>query len=207
MTARIERKKAFKENALMDAAFDLFSKVGVNETTIDEIVKKAGVAKGTFYLYFRDKYDILDMIVVKKASGLLRESLAVAKNESEKNGVEEVVAFIDYLIERLARDKLLMRIIHKNLSFSLYRKVMNDPVRGPELKAIVQEFKKCTTGSGYDDSETEHLLFVLLEMTGSVCYSAVINNEPAPIEVIKPVLLKTIRKIISPGAPADVPGE
>jgi AcrR family transcriptional regulator len=196
MTVRIN-KKMMKENALLDAAFDLFTKVGVNSTTIDEIVKKAGVAKGTFYLYFKDKYDILDMIVIRKTSALLRDAILAARARNFSDRIDEVVCFADYLIDHLAQDKLLMRIIHKDLTFSLYQKVINDPIRGRELKQITEEFKTNVRCDGYSKQETDHLLFILLEMTGSVCYSAIINNEPAPVGTIKPILLKTIRKILA----------
>ena len=46
----------------MDAGYDLFITKGINNTVIDDIVKKAGVAKGTFYLYFKDKYDLVNWI-------------------------------------------------------------------------------------------------------------------------------------------------
>lgn len=196
MTARIS-KKIMKQNALLDAAFDLFTKVGVNSTTIDEIVKKAGVAKGTFYLYFKDKYDILDMIVIRKTSSIVKDAILAAREREFTDRIDGVICFVDYLIDHLAQDKLLMRIIHKNLSFSLYQKVINDPAHGTELKQVVDEFKANVKCDGFNSEETDHLLFILLEMTGSVCYSAIINNEPAPVSTIKPVLLKTIRKILA----------
>lgn len=197
MTARLESKKQGKENALLEAAFDRFTKLGINDTTIDEIVKKAGVAKGTFYLYFRDKYDVLDMIVVRKTSVLLRDAILATRSRCIDDRIGRVLYFIDYLIGQLAEDKILMRIIHKDLSYSLYRKVLNDPVRGVELKKVVEEFKSNVRCDGYGEEDTEHLLFILLEMTGSVCYSAIVNNEPAPLDVIKPVLFTTIRKILA----------
>ena len=43
---------------LYDAAYELFTSNGVHNTVIDDIVKSAGVAKGTFYLYCKDKYSL-----------------------------------------------------------------------------------------------------------------------------------------------------
>lgn len=57
------QKKALKRQRLLDAAYDLFQKKGAAGTTIDDIVKQAKVAKGTFYLYFHDKNSILDALV------------------------------------------------------------------------------------------------------------------------------------------------
>lgn len=40
------------------------------DTSISDIVKKANMAKGTFYLYFKDKYDIRNALITKKAGEL-----------------------------------------------------------------------------------------------------------------------------------------
>ncbi|WP_297518230.1 TetR/AcrR family transcriptional regulator [Thermococcus sp.] len=45
---------------LVSAAMELFAKKGFDKTTVDEIVAKAGVAKGTFYLYFKSKKDLIN---------------------------------------------------------------------------------------------------------------------------------------------------
>ena len=47
-----------KRNAIVSAAIDLFINKGLGETSIDDIVNKAGIGKGTFYKYFKDKDDL-----------------------------------------------------------------------------------------------------------------------------------------------------
>ena len=49
---KLESNKKKKKNALYTTAFDLFTTKGIAKTTISDIVESAGVAKGTFYLYF-----------------------------------------------------------------------------------------------------------------------------------------------------------
>ncbi len=44
---------------IVAAAMELFAKKGFDRTTVDEIVARAGVAKGTFYLYFKSKDDLI----------------------------------------------------------------------------------------------------------------------------------------------------
>ena len=48
--------KQQKREALLNTAFKLFTTKGLHNTSIADIVEQAGVAKGTFYLYFKDKY-------------------------------------------------------------------------------------------------------------------------------------------------------
>ena len=43
-----------KKQRLLDTAFSLFSDKGIKNTSIQEIVDSANVAKGTFYLYFKE---------------------------------------------------------------------------------------------------------------------------------------------------------
>ena len=50
---KVDVKKQKKKDALFNTAFELFTTKGTNQTTISDIVNKAGVAKGTFYLYLK----------------------------------------------------------------------------------------------------------------------------------------------------------
>ena len=63
-----------KEQHLLDAAYKLFLGKGVLKTSIDEIVREADVAKGTFYLYFRNKEDLLQKLVEKISTRILSEA-------------------------------------------------------------------------------------------------------------------------------------
>jgi AcrR family transcriptional regulator len=68
----------------MDAAQALFLAQGVGETTIEQVTLAAGVAKGTFYLYFSSKEDVLAGLGQRFAQGLLarvRAAVAAAPGE------------------------------------------------------------------------------------------------------------------------------
>ena len=52
---KAEENKQKKRSALLSHAFSLFLNKGISDTTISEIADHAGVGKGTFYFYFKDK--------------------------------------------------------------------------------------------------------------------------------------------------------
>ena len=54
-----ETKGARTKRHLYNCAIDLFRKKGYDHVSVDEIVKMAGMAKGTFYIYFHSKADII----------------------------------------------------------------------------------------------------------------------------------------------------
>ena len=44
-----------KQSRILHSAIALFSKYGIEDTSVNDIVKYAQVAKGTFYTYYKDK--------------------------------------------------------------------------------------------------------------------------------------------------------
>ena len=64
-----------KETRLLETAFHLFTEKGIKDTSIQEIVDNANVAKGTFYLYFKDKYELRDILIAKKSQKIIQRSI------------------------------------------------------------------------------------------------------------------------------------
>ena len=63
---------------LLDVAATLFAERGYASTSVDEIVRSAGVAKGTFYYYFRTKEDVLSALARRMVEEMARRSRIVA---------------------------------------------------------------------------------------------------------------------------------
>lgn len=57
LTPRQKQAQQTKKK-IQETALDLFSKKGFDRVTVDEIVKKSGISKGSFYVYFPSKYDV-----------------------------------------------------------------------------------------------------------------------------------------------------
>jgi AcrR family transcriptional regulator len=73
-----------RREELMNAAQRLFLKHGAGPTTIEQITTGAAVAKGTFYLYFSSKEDVLAALRARFAQELLaRIKAAVARNRED----------------------------------------------------------------------------------------------------------------------------
>ncbi len=62
-----------KKGRIIHAAIDIFSEKGIDQTKVSDIVKKAGIAQGTFYLYFPSKLAVMpsiaEVMVEKNFSG------------------------------------------------------------------------------------------------------------------------------------------
>ena len=82
---KLELNKKKKKDALFNTAFELFTTKGLTKTTISDIVDQAGVAKGTFYLYFKDKYDIRNKLVSHKTGELFFRAMRLCRMHISAN--------------------------------------------------------------------------------------------------------------------------
>ena len=192
--SKVKENKKRKEEELYTAAYELFTTKGTNNTAIDEIVKKAGVAKGTFYLYFKDKYDIINKLILKKSIQIVEEGMKKTEEEKIEAFEDQTIFFIDYVINYFKTNKLLLKLINKNFSCGLYKRTMLSNEESHRGVQEVMKFFMENLQSKYNMSleEAELTLFMIFELVGGVCYSSIVLGEPEDIDTIKPFLFKKI---------------
>ena len=105
---KIDNNKQMKRESLLDSAFSLFINNGFSKTSISDIVNNAGVAKGTFYLYFKDKYDIRNHLIAHKASQVFQAAYSDLLRHPDIHDFEEQVLFItDNILDQFAANHSL----------------------------------------------------------------------------------------------------
>src|SRR6185369_4266641 len=71
--AKRERRKEARPGELLDAALDLFVEKGYAATRAEEVAARAGVSKGTLFLYFPSKEELFKAVVRENISGRFKE--------------------------------------------------------------------------------------------------------------------------------------
>lgn len=87
---RKEREKEQRRNAIIDAAEKVFFSKGVENATMDEVAVAAELSKGTLYLYFKNKGELLHGIIGRGLDILFKMFKKAAKKE--KNGIDKIKA-------------------------------------------------------------------------------------------------------------------
>lgn len=193
--SKVEDNKKQKKDTLLKAAFDLFTEQGITKTSISEIVTKAGVAKGTFYLYFKDKYDIKNKLISHKASQIFSNAMQDMEQE-DLNELEDKIVFIcDNIIDQLTQNRSLLTFISKNLSWGVFKSALTSSSAKNDVD-FYEVYTQLLQESQHEVAEPEILLFLIVELVGSACHDAILYNEPAPIHVVKPYILNSVRNII-----------
>lgn len=68
-----ERRKEARPGELLDAALDLFVEKGFASTRVEEVAVRAGVSKGTLFLYFQSKEELFKAVIRENISGRFKE--------------------------------------------------------------------------------------------------------------------------------------
>ncbi|RZS94007.1 TetR/AcrR family transcriptional regulator [Cuneatibacter caecimuris] len=193
-----EDNKLMKRNALLNAAYELFTGKGVNKTSVSDIVERSGIAKGTFYLYFLDKYDLRNKLIAHKASELLLMA-EEAMTQREITDLEERILFLaEYIVDYLAENKTLLGFLSKNLSWGIFKHNVigkgeaEQKAEGDLYRFVTSIFEK--SPRKYENPEM--MLFMIIELVSSTIYSVILYQEPVDLPAFKPYLLRSIRQII-----------
>src|SRR6266568_8339836 len=104
-------KAAARRDAILDAALDEFSARGFAATRLDDVAKRAGVAKGTIYLHFRDKESLFQELVRAMLSPLVGTIEAAALRDLPVRAVVEMI--VDLFVNEIygTRRKDVIRLI------------------------------------------------------------------------------------------------
>lgn len=188
--------KENKRLKILDESFKLFRKKGTTNTSIQEITDNAGVAKGTFYLYFKDKYDLQEQLIIKKSNDLFKDAIKKSKKENLNSFTDKLIFIINDILDNLNNNKLLLKFISKNLSFGLYSNRIPEIMNNDDLS-----IKKLFIDGLHEDNinikNPEVTLFMIIELVSSTCLSVITENNPVSLEEYKPILFDTIKKMIS----------
>jgi AcrR family transcriptional regulator len=192
---KADQNKKLKMENLLNASFELFTSQGINKTSIQDIVNKAEVAKGTFYLYFKDKYDIRNRLIAHKSSQLFMQAYSALQKKNIHDFEGRLIFIMDYVLDELAANKGLLAFIYKDLSWAVFKKALTTPLSSEDV-----DFGKVYTDmineSGLKFRDPEVMLFMIIELVGSTGYSSIMYNDPISLEDLKPYLELAARSII-----------
>ncbi|MBE6863056.1 MAG: TetR/AcrR family transcriptional regulator [Ruminococcus flavefaciens] len=194
---KVDTNKLQKENSLLKTAYEFFTTKGFSKTSISDIVGKAGVAKGTFYLYFKDKYDIRNKLVSHQSSLLFKNAIEMlGENANELSFEDKMVKIVDSIVNQLNSNQSLLTFISKNLSWGIFKSALTSPSSNEDVD-FSEVYYTMIKEAPYDLKDPEIMLFMIIELVSSTCYSTILYNEPCSLENLKPYLFATIRTMIA----------
>jgi len=134
-------KREARRAELVSAAASLFSERGVAKTTVSDIVKVAGVAQGTFYLYFDSKDEVVLAVVERMGEAMIDG--AAARVEAGQSAVDKLLILRDLLSDVGSEPGAaeLIELMHRPENRALHDRFAEDltPRFVPLVEEIVEQ--------------------------------------------------------------------
>ncbi len=193
----VEGKKQEKRRALLDAAYELFLERGTAKTSVEDITSRAKVAKGTFYLYFRDKGSVMQALLGRVSYQLLNDAcIAVEQQTQLESFPDKMVFVIDHIIEALRQDTLVLKFLERNFVWPGMDQIEASKDAEPLMRKLLAVVLTSPEMAGRTEREIYQRITALGSMCISVCYSSILEGKPDNIDNMKPVLYDIIRRAL-----------
>lgn len=163
--ARILKEHDERLNELLDIAQGLFFKKGYEATPVNEIIEQAGVAKGTFYHYFRTKDDLLDKLVARWTRDTVERVKQLVMAPGELSAVKRLNSFFitirDFKVENIELMRVLMQVLYREENLILRHKMFKKTIESltPFLVKILEQGLKEGVFHLEDVRDTAELVF------------------------------------------------
>jgi AcrR family transcriptional regulator len=138
-----------RRRQILDRARDVFARRGYHQAKIDDIVAAAGVARGTFYLYFHDKRAIFEELVQRFWQKIV---MSMARIDVERPVEPQVLAQVRRILDVFLDDPAMAKIMlsdaagldvefdRRLLAFAAdAAKLLEDALHDGQLRGLVKE--------------------------------------------------------------------
>ena len=122
-----EKESEQIRKTLMIKGQELFSTVGLKKTTVDDLVKSAGIAKGSFYKFFTSK-EILYLEILEEIETNIRSSMATANLEGKELTREGIKAFLSDIITSIDKNPILLKMFDEKALELIMRKIPQERI-------------------------------------------------------------------------------
>lgn len=137
---RIVKEHDERRNEIINTAARLFGEKGYEKCSVNDILNAIGIAKGTFYHYFKSKEEVLDAVIDRTTEMIVERVRAVAENDALAPEDKLLQVFMSMKVENQMEEGLLEEM-HKSENALMHQKSLVSSVNAlvPILTKVVEE--------------------------------------------------------------------
>ncbi|MBT4126358.1 MAG: TetR/AcrR family transcriptional regulator [Chloroflexi bacterium] len=183
------QSEAQRRKQILDAARTVFEDKGYESATISDIVRKAGIAQGTFYLYFESKKDVVVELAQKPMADMAVRVQAILDGTESLEDILRKFVPLGFVVGKENPD--LCRLMHMS---SENTGVIRDMEAHSEVSALIVQMFQRFMGSGemvpMNPAVAADMFRII--MTGAMQMAFATDPQPAPLEEIEASTLKVV---------------
>ncbi|MEE3294634.1 MAG: TetR/AcrR family transcriptional regulator [Pseudomonadota bacterium] len=181
-TGKRETNKEANRIKIIESGIEIFSKKGIGDTTVRDIIRNTGLASGTFYNYFKNKEEVLIAALDEAAYDLAK---ILQKGRKKANNLEEFIEFqVDPFFEMVSELPELFFILSTNLEV-----VDRFTIQTPQMTLAIEDLKKdlelAIKNKIIPDVDIDYFSTVFTSVIEGVAIEYVSNNKKTDLELAK----------------------
>ncbi len=186
--------KTERRQQILNHARDVFAKRGYHAAKIDDIVAAAGVARGTFYLYFEDKRGIFEEIVDRVLARIGMTIQTVDPHDPNRTVADQVRENIRRIVGILLEDRATTKIF-------LSDAVGVDPLFDRKLQSFYDELATLLQSSLQDgqalgivvEGDAQLYSYLTLGALKELLYQVVLRGWEQPVDLLVDAMFAFLR--------------
>ena len=151
-------------------------------------------------MYFKDKYDIRDKVIASCSNKLFADALDALNNSYIQNFEDQIIFVINHILDELNKNKVLLKLISKNLSFGLFNNTISNLSNlsniNNDTSTLYEKFVNRVNENNVNLKNPKVTLFTIIELVSSTGFNSILYSEPLPLDEYKPYLYSIIRGIL-----------
>lgn len=140
---RITKSPDERKNEILEAAMNLFFEKGFQKTAVSDIVKKLGIAQGTFYYYFKSKEEVLDEIIHLYVEMIIKSAIPIVEDKS-LNAIDKMkkILMIEFNVNN--ENETIVFNLHSMENLDIHQKIFSAMVKtyAPILVKVIEQGNK-----------------------------------------------------------------
>lgn len=112
---------------LMSKGKELFTQFGLKKTSIEDLVKSTGIAKGSFYRFFPSK-EVLYLEILEEEEQKIRSSMFELNLEGKNLNKIDLKSFFNSIVNQIDQNPILLKMFDENALEQLMRKIPTERI-------------------------------------------------------------------------------
>lgn len=121
MNKKLDRRKKYTRNVLMDSLITLLKIKPITAITVKEICERADINRSTFYAHYKDQFDLLEQIEEEIITDL-NMYLSQYNFEQEQEALQMTERLLEYVVSKY---EMFQTLLNENADHTFERRVMD----------------------------------------------------------------------------------
>jgi len=188
MNDKMDRRQKKTRKAILDASFSLIQEKDIQQVTINEITERADINRGTFYLHFVDKYNMLNSFE-NEMIGKIEEVIMrnIPKEQFDQQFLPSRFDTILQILECYEENKKLIQLILKSSHNASFQAKLRE-----SLKVIIDDEILARLKGLHYDVPVDLLIITFTSVTLSIAEYSYQSKEPIDIEPLAEFIFKVM---------------